>query len=250
VLRALGRTHDPDAVERAVRDARLAGFTNLNLDIIYGTPGEGVDDWRRTLDGVLALGVEHVSAYALTIEPGTPLGARVGRGEAPAPDDDDQADKYVVTDRVLEAAGLEWYEISNWARPGHECRHNSCYWSQGEYLAIGCAAHGHTDGRRWWNVRTPDRYIERIAAGASPEAGGEMLDPTGRRDEAFALALRTRWGATVLPGTEDEVGHLSATGLLRRDQGRIVLTRSGRLLANDVTARLLAAAASQTAGTR
>ena len=154
------------------------------------------------------LGVEHVSAYALTVEPGTPLGRHVAAGSSPAPDDDDQAEKYVLADTVLGAAGFEWYEISNWARAGRACRHNECYWAQGEYLAIGCAAHGHTDGRRWWNVRTPERYIDRIARRESPEADFEVLDAPTRRDEAFALALRTRGGAVAPPGTEAEVAAL------------------------------------------
>ena len=172
---------------------------------------------ERTLTGALDLGVEHVSAYALTVEPGTPLGRHVAAGSSPAPDDDDQAEKYVLADTVLGAAGFEWYEISNWARAGHACRHNECYWAQGEYLAIGCAAHGHTDGRRWWNVRTPERYIDRIARGESPEADFEVLDAPTRRDEAFALALRTRGGAVAPPGTEAEVAALVEGGLLDRD---------------------------------
>ncbi len=242
VLRALGRTHDPANVERAISLARTAGFDNVNVDLIYGTPGESVDDWRRTLTGALELEVEHVSAYALTVEPGTPLGRHVAAGTSPAPDDDDQAEKYVLADTVLGAAGLEWYEISNWARPGRACRHNECYWAQGEYLAIGCAAHGHTDGRRWWNVRAPERYIDRIARGESPEADSEVLDASPRRDEGFALALRTRCGAVAPPGTEAEVAALAGAGLLDRDGARVMLTRAGRLLANDLTARLLAAA--------
>ena len=249
VLRALGRTHDPANVERAVSLARASGFDNVNVDLIYGTPGESVDDWLRTLTGALDLGVEHVSAYALTVEPGTPLGRHVAAGTSPAPDDDDQAEKYVLADTVLGAAGFEWYEISNWARAGRACRHNECYWVQGDYLAIGCAAHGHTDGRRWWNVRAPERYIDRIAGGESPEADFEVLDEPTRRDEAFALALRTRGGAVAPPGTEAEVMALVEAGLVDDAGARVMLTRTGRLLANDLTARLLAAAL-PVAGTR
>jgi oxygen-independent coproporphyrinogen-3 oxidase len=249
VLRALGRTHDPANVERAISLARASGFDNVNVDLIYGTPGESVDDWRRTLTGALDLGVEHVSAYALTVEPGTPLGRHVAAGASPAPDDDDQAEKYLLADSVLGAAGLEWYEISNWARTGRACRHNECYWAQGEYLAIGCAAHGHTDARRWWNVRAPERYIDRIARREPPEADFEVLDAPTRRDEAFALALRTRGGAVAPPGAEAEVAALVDAGLLDHDGTRVTLTRTGRLLANDLTARLLAAAL-PLAGTR
>jgi oxygen-independent coproporphyrinogen-3 oxidase len=242
VLAALGRTHDPANVERAVRMARAAGIRSLNLDLIYGTPGESMDDWRRSLEGALALEPDHVSAYALTVEPATPLGRAVAAGDRRAPDDDDQADKYVVADEAMRAAGLEWYEISNWARPGAECRHNLLYWDQGDYLAVGAAAHGHTAGRRWWNVRTPERYIDAIAANHLPEAGAEQLDPTARSEEGFLLALRTRVGALLPPGTETVAVQLAGDGLLDLRGDRAVLTRRGRLLASDVTARILAAA--------
>ena len=213
--------------------------------MIYGTPGESLDDWRRSLDEVLALGVEHVSAYALTVEPATPLGRAVAAGARPAPDDDGQADAYIIADDVLSAAGLTWYEVSNWARPGEACRHNLLYWHEGEYLGIGCAAHGHTKGRRWWNVRTPERYCAAIQAGSSPEAGDEELPTDQRSEEAFSLALRTRTGARAAPAASACVDDLHAAGLCDRRDGRIVLTRRGRLLASDVTARLLLAGAAQ-----
>jgi oxygen-independent coproporphyrinogen-3 oxidase len=250
VLAALGRTHDPGNVARAIAVAREAGFANVSVDLIYGTVGESIEDWIRTLAGAIDLGVEHVSAYALTVESGTPLGRAVAAGRTRAPDDDDQAEKYARADEMLARAGFDWYEISNWARPGRACRHNQCYWTQGEYLAVGCAAHGHTDGRRWWNVRTPERYIERIAAGASTEADSETLDDAGRRDEEFVLALRTTAGARPLAGTEAAATELAGAGLLVLHEDRIRLTRRGRLLANEVTARLLAAAAAEVAGTR
>ena len=243
VLAALGRTHDPASVERAVGAAREAGFDNFNLDLIYGGAGETPGDWRRSLEGALALEPPHVSAYALTLEPGTPLWRRVDAGEVAPPDDDDQADKYLAADAALEAAGLAWYEISNWARPGWECRHNQLYWRQEEYLGVGCAAHGHTAGRRWWNVRTPDRYIRLVADGCSPEAGGEELGPGARREEATVLALRTRSGAAV--GGAGDAG-LVADGLAEWQGSRLVLTRRGRLLANEATARLLLAAGATT----
>jgi len=238
VLRALDRTHDRANVGRAVAAARAAGFLRISVDLIYGTPGETIADWRATVEEALGLGAGHVSAYALTVEPGTPLGRRVAAGDVAAPDDDDQAAKYGVVDDLARGAGLEWYEISNWARPGDECRHNLLYWEQGDYLGIGCAAHGHTAGRRWWNVRTPERYIERVRSGASPEAGAEVLDRDARDEEAITLALRTRAGAEVAPPAE-----LVDAGLVETHPatGRIVLTRAGRLLASDVTARLLVA---------
>jgi len=236
VLASLGRVHDPAAVARAVALARETGFDNFNLDLIYGAAGETLDDWRRTLDAALALDPPHVSAYALTVEPGTPLAARVRQGEVTAPDDDDQADKYLAADTALGAAGLEWYEISNWARPGRECRHNLLYWQQGEYTGIGCAAHGHTSGRRWWNVRTPERYIALVEEGASTEAGCEELTPAARAEEALVLALRTRLGVPAVDGAG-----LVEEGLAERRGDRLVLTRRGRLLGNEATARLLLA---------
>jgi oxygen-independent coproporphyrinogen-3 oxidase len=251
VLTTLNRTHDPSNVERAVRTARDAGFDNVNVDLIYGTPGETLADWRDTLARAIDLGVEHVSAYALTIEPPTPLGQRVAAGTQLAPDDDDLADKYIVADETLAAAGFEWYEISNWAQPGRACRHNQCYWDQGDYLAVGCAAHGHRAGRRFWNVRTPERYIERIAQGASPEAGEERLDVDARPAQGDSLALRTRGGATPLHGMEGQVEELVEAGLLvRAREGRVTCTRRGRLVANDLTARLLAAADARPVGTQ
>jgi putative oxygen-independent coproporphyrinogen III oxidase len=245
VLAALGRHHDVPAVVRAVDAARDHGFETFNLDLIYGTVGESTDDWRATLDATLDLDPPHVSAYALTVEPATPLGQRVAAGTARPPDDDDQAEKYELTDDVLTAHGLDWYEVSNWARPGHECRHHLLYWDQGDYVAIGCAAHAHHGGHRTWNVRTPERYIERIRASAAPEADGEHLDAATRADEAFALALRTRRGAVPPPGTASEVAELTAAGLLTPAtpvSDRVTLTRRGRLLATAVTVRLLAAA--------
>jgi putative oxygen-independent coproporphyrinogen III oxidase len=243
VLASLGRTHDPDNVTRAVRSARDAGIDDLNLDLIYGTAGESLDDWRSTLTAALALEPDHVSAYALGVEPGTPLAARVSSGSIAAPDDDDQATKYDVADEMLDAAGLRWYEISNWARPGRECRHNLLYWGQGDFIAIGCAAHGYLGGRRWWNVRTPERYIERIASSSDPAAGSECLPSDERAEEALTLALRTRAGVQPGTGATGTVAALVDAGLLEGDGHGIVLTRPGRRLATDVTARLLLAGA-------
>ena len=232
VLAALGRTHDPASVERAASLARSCGFSSWSVDLMYGGAGESLADWRFTLESALSLGPPHVSAYALTVEPGTPLAGDPSRH----PDDDDQATKYELADEQLTDAGLAWYEISNWARPGHECRHNQLYWSQGDYRGIGCAAHSHVAGRRWWNVRTPDRYISRISCGQSPEAGAEVLDAGARRAEAAQLALRTRDGvpASSLPSDGSVDGLVS----LSPDGSRAVLTVAGRLLANEVAIRL------------
>jgi putative oxygen-independent coproporphyrinogen III oxidase len=230
VLASLGRQHDPESVSRAVEWARQAGFTNFNLDLIYGAATESLDDWSRTLERVLSFEPPHLSAYALTVEPGTPLADEPDRH----PDDDDQADKYELASARLAAAGLEWYEISNWARPGHECRHNRLYWDQGQYLGVGCAAHSHRDGRRWWNVRTPDRYLELVGAHRSAESGAEQLPSGARRLEGLQLALRTSDGvpAEALPDDPD------LEGLVEVIDGRARLTVAGRLLANEVAVRL------------
>jgi putative oxygen-independent coproporphyrinogen III oxidase len=247
VLASLNRTHDPANVYRAIALARDAGIERLSVDLIYGTPGERLDDWQYTLDAALALDTEHVSAYALTVEAATPLGRSVAQGTATAPDDDDQADKYALTDDVMQRAGLEWYEVSNWAKPGGECAHNRCYWDGTDYVAIGCAAHGYTGGERWWNVRTPERYIARIEAGGDARAGSERLEPDARAEEAFALALRTRDGATAHSSASATVDGLVDGGMLQRRDDVVMLTRAGRLLASDVTARLLLAGAAKPA---
>ena len=229
VLASLGRTHSPDNVATAVAHARAAGIDSVNLDLIYGGHGETIDDWRRTVDGAIALNPTHVSAYALTIEAGTPLAADVSRH----PDDDDLADKYMVADDLLAAAGLANYEISNWARPGHECRHNVVYWSQGDYRGFGCAAHSHERGRRWWNVRTPDRYIDAVTRGDDAVGGEEILDVATRAREALELSLRTKDG---VPSAALDVDDLADLVEVRGE--RVVLTRRGRLLANEVSLRL------------
>lgn len=245
VLDSLGRRHDPASVARAVEAAAAAGFADAySVDLIIGGAGESRDDWRQTLDDVLRLDPvpRHVSAYSLTVEPGTPLALDRRRH----PDPDDQADKYLDAAAILEDAGLHWYEISNWARPGAECRHNQLYWDQGEYIGIGCAAHSHTVStdtgwaRRWWNVRTPERYVSAIAAGRTGEAAGEDLDPATRRREALELSLRTAKGVprSALPGWP---GDEALAGLVAPAAGdRLVLTVAGRLLANEVALRLSA----------
>lgn len=238
VLAALGRTHAPDNVVRGVEWARRAGIAQVNLDLIYGTPGESLDDWRSTLDATLALEPDHVSAYALTVEPGTPLGRAVALGERAAPDDDLQAEAYATADEMLSAAGFAWYEISSWARPGAPCRHNLGYWDGSDYLGIGCAAHGHTAGRRWWNVRTPERYVDAISSGRSPESGEELLDSPARHEESRALALRTSMGIPREPALATTGAALTAEGLLTERDGHWVLTRRGRLLASEVSTRL------------
>ncbi|HUY63000.1 MAG TPA: radical SAM family heme chaperone HemW [Acidimicrobiales bacterium] len=231
VLESLGRHHLPSSVAPAVALAAEAGF-EVNVDLIFGAAAEDDGDWERTLAEVLALDPRprHVSAYALTVEPGTPL----ARDPARHPDDDVQARRYRRADAVLEAAGMRWYEVSNWAVPGYECRHNLLYWAQGDYRGVGCAAHSHRQGRRWWNIRTPERYVAAVRAGRSTTAGEEHLDDHQRAFEALALALRTSGG---VPG-EAVPDDPDLEGLVDMEGGRAVLTARGRLLANAVTARL------------
>jgi putative oxygen-independent coproporphyrinogen III oxidase len=229
VLGSLGRRHDQRNVERAVAAIRAVGLPSFNLDIIYGAAGESLGDWRTTVEAVAALEPPHVSAYGLTVEPGTPLAEDPGRH----PDDDDQADKYDLVDELLTGAGLANYEISNWARPGHECEHNMIYWRQQDYRGFGCAAHSHESGRRWWNVRTPDRYIDLVAAGESTEAAGETLDEGTRAFERLELMLRLRDGVPAAALDGDDL-----PGLVERTGDRWVLTRAGRLMQNEIATRL------------
>ncbi len=229
ILDLLGRKHDPDNVIRAVESIRRIGFASFNLDLIYGTATETLDEWRTTLERALELEPPHISAYGLTVEPGTPLAADPAR----YPDDDVQAEEYELADDLLTAAGLANYEVSNWSRPGHECRHNLLYWRQHDYLGFGCAAHSHVAGRRWWNVRTPERYIAAVGSGRPTEAAGETLDADTRRLEALQLSLRTT------AGVPKEALDGDALDTLVEPRGdRWVLTRHGRLLANEVAVRL------------
>lgn len=233
VLKSLGRTHNPENVSRSVAYVREAGFKTFNLDIIYGAAGETLDDWRETLNAVVALDPPHVSAYGLTVDPNTVLATQPERH----PDDDDQADKYLLCDDVLSACDLVNYEISNWAKSGHECQHNSLYWQQGNYEGFGSAAHAHSDGRRWWNVRTPERYIELVTAGRSAESSSETLDAQTRKREELQLLVRTSAGVPLDSFSGADLDEMSE--LLECRDDRIVLTRSGRLLANEVAMRLV-----------
>ena len=235
VLVNLGRRHDRAAVGAAVDVLRRSGLASYNVDLIYGASNESLDDWRTTLDDAVSFGTTHVSAYALTVEGGTALAADPLR----QPDDDDQADKYELAHRVLGAAGFANYEVSNWARPGHECAHNWRYWRQGEYLGFGCAAHSHVDGARWWNVRTPDRYIERITSGRDAKSTTERLTPDQRSMEELQLLLRTRLGVPASSFTPADVSDFVDGGLVDVDGDRVVLTVRGRLMANALSHRLV-----------
>ena len=234
VLAALGREHDRENVIRAVDLVRASGVRSFNLDIIYGGAGETIADWRTTVEDVVALNPPHVSAYALTVEPGTPL----ADDQARHPDDDDQATKYELVDDLLVEHGLANYEISNWSMPGHECLHNRIYWLQGDYAAFGSAAHGHRSGTRWWNVRTPDRYIEMVRNGEDPVSSSEELDSDTRRLEELQLLIRMREGVPANSFSPED-RELLAPYLEERGD-RLVLTRSGRLMNNEVSLRLRA----------
>ena len=232
VLQSLGRTHNPENVQRAVAHVKQAGFSTFNLDIMYGAAGESLSDWQQTVADIVALEPPHVSAYGLTIEANTPLASQPERH----PDDDDLADKYEWVDQRFAAAGMLNYEISNWSLPGHECAHNYLYWMQGNYDGIGCAAHAHKDGTRWWNVRTPDRYIEMINAGEVPISSSEVLDDETKSLEEMQLLIRTREGVPTSAFSPDDRSLLE--GLIELHEDRYVLTRAGRLMANEVSIRL------------
>ncbi|MEJ1231304.1 MAG: coproporphyrinogen-III oxidase family protein [Galbitalea sp.] len=268
VLATLERTHDPERIPLVVRWARDAGL-DVSLDLIYGTPGESLDDWRASLEQAIAQSPDHLSAYALIVEEGTKLARQIRRGEVPEPDDDLEADMYELADELLGAAGYEWYEVSNWARPGvpealegagpeggglerrvgdgaeHRSRHNLAYWQGHDWWGVGPGAHSHVGGVRWWNVKHPAAYAERIAAGESPAAGRETLDTETRRVERVLLSTRIRDGLAL--SELSAVGRTAVAGLIADElvepaaalRGTIRLTLRGRLLADAVVRRLL-----------
>lgn len=250
VLATLDRTHDPRRMPDVVRWARDAGLA-VSLDLIYGTPGESLADWRASLEAALATGVDHVSAYALVVEPGTRMAVQVRRGELTLPDEDDQAAKYELADDLLTAAGLHWYEVSNWARtPDDACRHNLAYWRNDDWWGVGPGAHSHVGGVRWWNVKHPRAYAARLAEGVSPAAGRETIEDESARLERVMLGVRLSEGLpldALSRRARSEVGSLVADGLVdgraalgRGDVpgARVLLTRRGRLLADAVVRTL------------
>jgi len=246
VLDALDRTHRPANVVTAVDAARAAGL-DVSLDLIYGAPGESLADWRTSLETALALEPDHVSAYALIVEDGTKLARQIRRGELPEPDDDLEADMYELADRLLAEAGYDWYEVSNWARgDAHRSRHNLAYWRGTDWWGFGPGAHSHVAGTRWWNVKHPAAYAQRLAAGESPAAGREQPDAAARRLERVLLGSRIREGLPVsaLEGEgRHAVASLIADGLIEGAEavrGRVVLTVKGRLLADAVVRALTA----------
>ncbi|MEO3744905.1 radical SAM family heme chaperone HemW [Plantactinospora sp. B5E13] len=246
VLAVLDRRHSAGRATAAAEEAREVGFDHVNLDLIYGTPGESADDFAASLDAVVGAGVDHVSAYALIVEDGTRLAARMRRGELPYPDDDVAADRYLAAEARLGAAGFSWYEVSNWATSAQaRCRHNLLYWTGGDWWGLGPGAHSHVGGVRWWNVKHPTTYAARLGAGQSPGQGRELLSAEDRRVEDVLLRLRLATGLPLAvldgPGRAGAAEAL-AGGLLSRpayEEGRAVLTLRGRLLADAVVRDLL-----------
>lgn len=242
VLRTLDRVHSPGRAPAAAREALAAGIAHVNIDLIYGTPGETDDDLNRSLDAALDAGVDHVSAYALTVEDGTALARRVRRGEITPVDDDVLARRYELLDRRLAAAGFDWYEVSNWSRPGGECRHNLGYWNGGQWWGAGPGAHSFVGDIRWWNVKHPLTYAERLGRDQDPVADFERLDGRDRHVEEVLLCIRLRDGLPVTALTAPEqqrAANAVADGLLTRNGDRLVLTDRGRLLADSVVRQLL-----------
>lgn len=246
VLKVLDRTHTPGRPEACVAEARAAGFDHVNLDLIYGTPGESDDDWRASLRAAVGAGPDHISAYALIVEEGTGLARRIRRGEVPMTDDDVHADRYLIADSVLAEAGFDWYEVSNWATsPAGRCLHNELYWRGADWWGAGPGAHSHVGGVRWWNVKHPGAYAAALAENRSPGAGREVLPAEDRRVERILLELRLREGCELsLLRTAGlaAAGRALGDGLLEPgayEQGRAVLTLRGRLLADAVVRDLV-----------
>jgi oxygen-independent coproporphyrinogen-3 oxidase len=241
VLGMLDRVHSPGRAEQCVAWARSAGFEHVSLDLIYGTPGESAQDWDLSVRSAIDAGPDHISAYALIVEEGTRLAARIRRGELPAPDDDEMADRYLAAEEMLSAAGMSWYEVSNWATgPDAACRHNLLYWTGGNWWGVGPGAHSHIGGTRWWNVRHPAAYGSRIAAGGSPAQAREVLTETERRTERILLETRLMAGcphSLLSPAGVSAAAAAVADGLADQaafEAGRVVLTTAGRLLADAV----------------
>lgn len=246
VLKVLDRTHTPGRPEACVAEARAAGFDHVNLDLIYGTPGESDDDWRASLAAAVGAGPDHISAYALIVEEGTQLARRIRRGEVPMTDDDVHADRYLIADSVLGDAGFDWYEVSNWATSeAGRCLHNELYWRGADWWGAGPGAHSHVGGVRWWNVKHPGAYAAALAEGRSPGAGRELLSAEDRRVERILLELRLRDGCEL--GLLRPAGLAAAAGALSDgllepgpyEEGRAVLTQRGRLLADAVVRDLV-----------
>jgi len=245
VLDTLDRTHNPENVLKATQWAREAGFDEISVDLIYGTPGESISDWQRSIDTALSLPITHISAYALIVESGTKLGAQVKRGDIVMPDDDETADKYLLADEKFEAAGFRWYELSNWSKPGSESRHNLAYWNGDNWWGAGPGAHSHIDGRRFWNVKHPTAYAQKMANGGDPKHEEEFLTDSQKASEEIMLKIRLADGLafdSLTPIQIDTLEGFKSQGhliLQSWSEKRAVLTRSGRLIADRIVREIL-----------
>ncbi len=250
VLVGLGRTHSPERALDAIAAARRAGFADVNADLIYGSPWESADDWDRSLRGVIEAGPDHISAYALTVEDGTPLATLVATERVPDVDPDIQAERHAIASNLLDAAGYERYEVSNWAQPGRASAHNVLYWCAGDYLGFGAGAHGHIDGERYWTTRLPRDFITAVSGGATTRAGDERLDADQRAGEALMLGLRLTsgvdleeyarlFGEAMLAARTGAIADLSRAGLLAQVDGRLRMTERGTMLGSEIGAALL-----------
>ena len=245
VLKVLDRTHRSENLVSATQWAKEVGFDHISVDLIYGTPGESLDDWKVSIDAALALPIDHISAYALIVEQGTKLARQVNSGEITMPDDDETAEKYRMADDSFSQAGFTWYELSNWARPGGECRHNIAYWQNSEWWGLGPGAHSHIENSRWWNVKHPNTYRAKITANETPIQEREELSLDNQRTENLMLAIRMKAGIALKNLSEEQcvaaekyVGseHLD---LEKWERGALVLTQSGRLIADRIVRELL-----------
>jgi len=237
VLATLDRTHNPANVKKAVTMARAAGFPSISVDLIYGTPGESLTDWQETLEAALSLDIDHISAYALIVETGTKLAAQIKRGDLIMPNDDLMADMYLLIDQLCETKGMEWYELSNWAKPGHACRHNVGYWHSKNWWGLGPGAHSHLNAKRFWNVKHPTTYKQKVFAGESIIAESEQLTPAQLKDEAIMLGIRMREGLQLellAPYQMEVLATYRENGYLELAQDRVLLTPAGRLIADRI----------------
>lgn len=237
VLAVLDRTHDPANVEKAVNMARAAGFGSVSVDLIYGTPGESLEDWKSTVESALALDIDHISAYALIVETGTKLAAQIKRGDLSMPDDDLMADMYLLVDQMCQDANLNWYELSNWSKPGHQCRHNIAYWENKNWWGLGPGAHSHIDGNRFWNLKHPTTYKQKLFSGDSPIAETEKLTAAQIKDESIMLSIRMRQGLQVEllePHQMEILAIYRENGYITLTEDRALLTPAGRLIADRI----------------
>jgi len=245
VLKVLDRTHNPENIAKVVEAARAAGFESISLDLIYGTPGESLDDFRTSVETALSLDIDHLSAYALIVETGTKLAAQIKRGELSMPNDDLMADMYLLVDDLCEKAGMSWYELSNWSKPHHESRHNVAYWRNANWWGLGPGAHSHIDGVRWWNMKHPTAYKNALFGDASPMQDREELTVQQKSDEAIMLSIRMRDGISLGDLSQEQrekvveycqSGHLDSS---RWDEGTLQLTPNGRLIADRIVRELV-----------